>query len=188
MAMVAEEDGTILADIQIFYPAGRTEEKSMEENLDYDELEKMGYCVGCGDQTVDYSVIEDYVCSLEEKLGVFIVGIAYDRYNAISSAQKWESAGYDTVMVRQHSDTLHPPTKLLKEYVLNKRFQYVENPLIDINFQNAQCTEDTNRNMYVNKKRSRGKVDAVVSLINAIYLVQQDLILNPEDDWGAQSL
>ncbi len=188
VAMVAEEDGTILADIQIFYPAGRTEEKSMEENLDYDELEKMGYCVGCGDQTVDYSVIEDYVCSLEEKLGVFIVGIAYDRYNAISSAQKWESAGYDTVMVRQHSDTLHLPTKLLKEYVLNKRFQYVENPLIDINFQNAQCTEDTNRNMYVNKKRSRGKVDAVVSLINAIYLVQQDLILNPEDDWGAQSL
>ena len=153
VAMVAEEDGNILARVQTFFPAGKIEEKT-----------------------------------LEEKYGVFIVGIAYDRYNAMSSAQKWENANLDTVIVRQHSDTLHPPTKLLKEYVLNKHFQYEENPLMEINFQNAQCTEDTNRNMYVNKKKSRGKVDIVVSLINAIYLVQQDLVLNPADDWGAQSI
>lgn len=188
VAMVSEEDGKLLAHVQIFFPAGKTEEKTLEENVNYRELEELGYCIGCGDQTIDYSVIEDYVCSLEDRYRVFIVGIAYDRYNAISSAQKWENANYDTVMVRQHSDTLHPPTKLLKEYVLNGQFQYVKNPLIEINFQNAQCTEDNNRNMYVNKKRSRGKVDAVVSLINAVYLVQQDLILNPADDWGAQEL
>ena len=41
------------------------------------------------------------------------------------------------------------------------------------------------KNMYVNKKKSNGKVDGVVSLINAIYLVQQDVILNPEDDFEA---
>lgn len=188
VAMVAEEDGNILARVQTFFPAGKIEEKTLEENVNYYELEKAGCCIGCGDQTIDYSVVEEYVMGLEEKYGVFIVGIAYDRYNAMSSAQKWENANLDTVIVRQHSDTLHPPTKLLKEYVLNKHFQYEENPLMEINFQNAQCTEDTNRNMYVNKKKSRGKVDIVVSLINAIYLVQQDLVLNPADDWGAQSI
>lgn len=188
VAMVAEEDGNIMARVQTFFPAGKIEEKTLEEKVDYYELEKAGCCIGCGDQTIDYSVVEEYVMGLEEKYGVFIVGIAYDRYNAMSSAQKWENANLDTVIVRQHSDTLHPPTKLLKEYVLNKHFQYEENPLMEINFQNAQCTEDTNRNMYVNKKKSRGKVDIVVSLINAIYLVQQDLVLNPADDWGAQSI
>ena len=188
VAMVAEEDGNILARVQTFFPAGKIEEKTLEEKVDYYELEKAGCCIGCGDQTIDYSVVEEYVMGLEEKYGVFIVGIAYDRYNAMSSAQKWENANLDTVIVRQHSDTLHPPTKLLKEYVLNKHFQYEENPLMEINFQNAQCTEDTNRNMYVNKKKSRGKVDIVVSLINASYLVQQDLVLNPADDWGAQSI
>lgn len=188
VAMVAEEDGNILARVQTFFPAGKIEEKTLEEKVDYYELEKAGCCIGCGDQTIDYSVVEEYVMGLEEKYGVFIVGIAYDRYNAMSSAQKWENANLDTVIVRQHSDTLHPPTKLLKEYVLNKHFQYEENPLMEINFQNAKCTEDTNRNMYVNKKKSRGKVDIVVSLINAIYLVQQDLVLNPADDWGAQSI
>ena len=85
------------------------------------------------------------------------------------------------VEVRQHSSVLHPPTKLLKEKVLSKEFQYTENKLLEINFQNARCVYDTNKNQYVNKKKSTGKVDMVVSLINAIYLLQQDVFLNQMD-------
>ena len=36
-------------------------------------------------------------------------------------------------------------------------------------------------NMYVHKKKSRGKVDMVVSLINAMYLLQQDVDFNHMD-------
>ena len=58
---------------------------------------------------------------------------------------------------------------------------YEENKLLEINFQNARCSYDTNKNMYVHKKKSAGKVDMVVSLINAIYLLQQDVLLNQMD-------
>jgi phage terminase large subunit-like protein len=61
---------------------------------------------------------------------------------------------------------------------MDGNFQYTENPLLEINFQNARCTFDTNLNRYVNKKKSNGKVDMVVSLINAIYLLQQDRLMN----------
>ena len=54
------------------------------------------------------------------------MGIGYDRYNALSSAQKWD-AKYTTVQVRQHSDTLHPPTKLLYEKIMNREFKYETN-------------------------------------------------------------
>jgi phage terminase large subunit-like protein len=37
----------------------------------------------------------------------------------------------------------------------------------------------------VNKKKSVGKVDMVVALINAMYLLQQEQ-LNGTDDFGAQ--
>lgn len=57
--------------------------------------------------------------------------------------------------------------------------------MYEINFQNARCTEDTNLNKYVNKKKSSGKVDMVVSTIIAIYLLQQQ-ILN-EDNFVCQS-
>lgn len=188
VAMLGEEEGTILAQVTAFIPEGRIEEKSEEEKLDYRELVRAEECFACGDYTVDYAVIEDWVLGIEEKFGVEVVGIAYDQRNAMSSAQKWERKGYNTVIVRQHSDTLHPPTKLLKERVLEGRFQYESNRLMEINFQNARCTTDTNLNLYVNKKRSRGKVDEVVAIINALYLLQQDVILDDEADWGAQEL
>ena len=69
---------------------------------------------------------------------------------------------------------LHPPTKLLKEKILKGEIAYTSNRLYEINFQNARCTYDTNKNQYVNKKKSTGKVDMVVSTINAVYLLQQD--------------
>lgn len=48
--------------------------------------------------------------------------------------------------------------------------------MLEINFQNARCTEDTNKNKYVNKKKSTGKVDMVVALLNMMYLIQQHKI------------
>ena len=47
-----------------------------------------------------------------------------------------------------------------------------------IRCQNAVCAFDTNMNRYVHKRKSRGKVDMVVSLINAVHLVQTDALDN----------
>ena len=71
---------------------------------------------------------------------------------------------------------MHAPTKLLKEAILDKKFAYDDNRLLEINFQNARCTEDTNLNKYVNKKKSAGKVDMVVATINSVYLLQQEML------------
>lgn len=180
VAMSAEDNGEILSEVIAFIPEGRVDEKNEFEKIDYRRFIKAMKCIACGDMTVDYKVIEDFVFSIEEKYGVTIISIGYDRYNAISSAQKWEQQ-YTTVEIRQHSDTLHPPTKLLYEYILNHAWHYTENILLEINFENAKCTFDTNMNRYVNKKKSNGKVDMVVALINSIYLLQQDVLLYDGD-------
>ena len=57
---------------------------------------------------------------------------------------------------------------------------YTDDPLYEINFLNSRCTYDTNKNLYVNKKKSTGKVDMVVSTIDAVYLLQQDYFLGSE--------
>ena len=180
IAIVAEEDNAILADVIAFIPEGRIEEKNKYEKINYNEFIKAMKCIACGDKTVDYGVIEEFVFSIEEKYKVTVMSIGYDRYNALSSAQKWDKK-YNTVQVRQHSDTLHSPTKLLYEKILNKNFKYESNKLLEINFQNARCTYDTNMNRYITKKRSQGKVDMVVALINAVYLLQQDVFLENDN-------
>lgn len=182
VAMVSvDDDNNILADVIAFIPEGRIEEKTAYEKVNYRELVKTLKCIACGDKVIDYSVVEDFCLSIEERYGVQIQAIGYDRWNALSTAQKLEKAGHNLVEIRQHSSVLHPPTKFLKEKILSREFQYMSNKLLEINFQNSRCTEDTNKNLYVNKKKSKGKVDMVVSLINAVYLLQQDAFLNQMD-------
>lgn len=172
-----DDDLNILADSFAFVPADRIDEKAAAEKVNYRELLKSGKVIACGDRVIDYGAVESFVASIEERYGVSVQAIGYDRWNALSSAQKWENDGYNTVEIRQHSSVLHPPTKLLREKILSGGFRYEPNPLLEINFQNSRCTYDTNMNLYVNKKKSKGKVDMVVSLINAVYLLQQDVIL-----------
>lgn len=176
VAMVAidDDDETILADAIAFIPEGRINEKNAYEKVDYREFIRALKCIACGSNVIDYAVVEDFVLNIEKTYGVQVQAIGYDRYNALSSAQKFERAGYNTVEIRQHSSVLHPPTKLLSEKIENGQFKYMENRLLEINFQNARCTYDTNKNRYVNKKKSKGKVDMVIALINATYLLQQD--------------
>lgn len=187
VAMVAvDDDDKVLAKVFAFLPDGRIEEKTVSEKVPYREL--LGeHVIACGDRVIDYAVVEDFVANLEDKYGVEIQAIGYDRRNAMSSAQKWERMGYNVVEIRQHSSVLHPPTKLLREKVLSHEFQYTENRLLEINFQNARCAYDTNKNTYVHKKKSKGKVDMVVSLINAVYLLEQDYFLN-QFDFVAQTI
>lgn len=182
VSMVAvDDDNNILSETFAFVPDGRVEEKTASEKVNYPELIKTDHVIACGDRVIDYAVVEDFIMSLEERYGVQIQAIGYDRWNALSTAQKLEKAGFNIVEVRQHSSVLHPPTKLLKEKILCREFEYTQNKLLEINFQNARCVYDTNKNQYVNKKKSNGKVDMVVSLINAVYLLQQDYFLNQMD-------
>ena len=182
VAMVSvDDDNKILAESFAFIPEGRIEEKQASEKVDYKNLTKTDKVIACGDKVIDYSVVEDFILSLEERYGVQIQAIGYDRWNALSTAQKLEKAGYNLVEVRQHSSVLHHPTKLLKEKILAHEFEYADNRLLEINFQNARCVYDTNKNQYVNKKKSTGKVDMVVSIINATYLLQQDVFLGQMD-------
>ena len=176
VSMVTEDNGTIYARVTGFLPADRVEAKSKKEGIDYKRLEKEGNCIACGSEVVDYSTVEEYILTLKDRLGVEIQQVGYDRWNAISTLQKLEAEGITCVEIKQHSSVLHAPTKLLKEAILDRKFAYDDNRLLEINFQNARCTEDTNLNKYVNKKKSAGKVDMVVATINGVYLLQQEML------------
>lgn len=190
VAMVTLWEGRIYAQVWGFFPEDNKEIKSKREKVNYQKLVDTGDCFACGDEVIDYGFVERFIQSLPEEYGVEIVQLGFDRYNAISTVQKLESADdpIECVEIKQHSSVLHRPTKLLKEYILSRKFCYFENKMLEINFQNARCTEDTNLNKYVNKKKSSGKVDMVVSLINAIYLLQVNELDNAGSDFGCQKI
>ncbi|NFL86236.1 terminase [Clostridium botulinum] len=178
VAMVTEYEGYLYAKAWAFIPSNKVEAKSNKEGVDYKKMIKEKTCFKCGDDAIDYSYVEDFIMKMEEQFKVTILQIGYDVYNCMSTAQKLEAKDYEMVQVKQHSSILHAPTKLLLEFILHRTFKYFTNRLYEINFQNARCTEDTNKNKYVNKKKSTGKVDMVISTIIAVYLLQQAQLNN----------
>lgn len=189
VSMVAydEDEGQVLLQSVAFIPEDRIDEKSKLERIPYRDFINAGNCIPCGNRTVDYGAIERYIMEIENKYGVTVMGIGYDRYNALSTAQKLEDAGYTMVEIKQHSSVLHPATKWVAELVAEGNLLYDKsNKLLEINFENSRCVYDTNMNRYVNKKKSRGKVDMVVAGINAMYLLHQNYMLNSALDWVVQ--
>lgn len=176
VAMITYWEEKVYTKVWGFIPKDLVEVKTLKEHVDYQKLIDAEVCYACGDEVIDYTFIEDHIMGLEGKYGVVIVQIAYDKWNALSSIQKLEAAGYECVEVKQHSSVLHMPTKWLLELILKKNLQYAVNRMLEINFQNARCTYDTNLNRYVNKKKSAGKVDMVVSLINAVCLLLIEIL------------
>ena len=187
MVSIDENTEEVYIDSHAFIPEDRIDEKSKLERIPYRDFINAMYCIACGNRTVDYGSIEQYVMDIEEAYGVSVLGLGFDRYNALSSAQKWEEYGYNVVEIKQHSSVLHPPTKWMAELVAEGNLHYeCGNKLLEINFENARCAYDTNMNRYVNKKKSNGKVDMVVATINALYLLQQNYMLNRCLDWAVQ--
>lgn len=151
-----------------FYPTDREDEKTKLEKVPYDRFSRQGYCFPCGNRIVDYGFIEDFVANLEKEYEVKIKCITYDKYNCMSSVSKWETVLPYAEMREQvqYSKHLHIGTKRLREVVLEEKFLYEENQLLEINFQNAKLDTDTALNQYVNKKKSTGRIDMLDAIIN----------------------
>ena len=140
--------------------------------------------MACGDSVIDYGVIEDYILSIEKNYDVKINSVGYDRYNAISTANKLQAEGLECIEIKQHSSVLHSPIKLLSELISNRKVKFIYNDLYIQNYMNCRCTYDTNMNRYVNKKKSSGKIDLVLATVNALYLAQQNELNRQQAGWS----
>ena len=150
---------TILAKSWAFIPDERVTEKSNKEKVNYMKEIEMGNCFSCGEDTISYNFVRDFIMSIEEEYKVSIIGIGYDLRDMNSTREDLKDY-YDLIEVRQHSSVLHSPIKWLRESILNKKFSYNENKLLEINFTNCVQVEDTNLNKYLNKKKSKGELFA----------------------------
>lgn len=159
-----------------FIPEDRAEEKTKRERVNYYKMRDNGWAFLVGDRTIDQRFVEDFVLDLENQYGVHVKGIGYDRRNANSSKRRWEEEGdYECIEVQQHDRALGTPFKLMRDKILEGDFHYEPNELLEINFKNARQLVNVNMGIYVNKKKSTGKIDMVFSTVDAVYLWNRDI-------------
>lgn len=174
-----EEDEEIYTKSWAFIPKNKIALKSRREKISYANFIKQGICFACGENSIDYTFVKNFILDFEEKYKCEVEMIGYDIRDCKLFAKELEFEGMNTVEIRQHSSVLHAPTKYLKELIENNKWHYYDNKLLEINLTNARCREDTNLNKYVTKKHSAGKIDMVVGTIMTVSLLQND------DSWDS---
>lgn len=173
VSIVSLDKGNIYVKSMCFIPQDKIMEKSVKEKCDYRRFISEGDCIPCGERTINYTVLEDYILNIEKLLGCKVVGVAYDRWNFLSSATKLEAKGLRMIDTPMHSKVLSPIYKLLEEKVLNKEICFLENGLLLDNFANCRCKYSENMDKYITKKSSNGKIDMVISLALALTQLEE---------------
>lgn len=155
-----------------FIPNSKLEVKSQEEKVPYKEYIRRGWCFSCGDRKISYSFIENFIMTIEEKLGCRVKIIGYDKFEALSTVSKLEDNSFKCVEVGQ-GFYLSSAIKKMKEVVLDKEFLYVKNDLFVLNIANAREEVNPQGRTKVNKKKSKGKIDLLASLLNNFELIDE---------------
>lgn len=181
IATYDEERGNIYTKSWAFLPKNKVNEASLKQKVDYYKHIELGNAFACGDDVVDYGFIEEFILKLEDKLGINLIQVGWDRFNALSSMAKVSREGYECVEVIQHSKHLHPAVKLLQESILNGRFKFEDNDLYLGQFSNVKVTWDDACNMWIKKKLATGKIDNIVATINALFLLNISLVDGIDD-------
>lgn len=176
VSMLTYYDNKIYCKSWAWIPCYDLNIKSKRDRVDYKTMIDKGYAFLCGDGIIDYSMLEDFIINISKKYGVNVVSLGYDRRDAMSSVKKLEENCIECIEIKQHSSVLFPPTKLLKESILNKEFVFDDNKLLEVQFTNTKCKYDENMHYYITKKHSNGKIDCVITIVLALYLLQQELL------------
>lgn len=176
LSMVTYDDSVnkFVAKSWSFYPSEKETEKSKIESIDYHLASQKGWSIPMGQVTIDYGEAEEFFLGLEKTYGVIIEKFGYDKWNARSSVARFQREGYVGVEVPQNVSGLYPGTKLLREAIENEMFAFEKNDMLKQNFLNARMVTDMNMSYFLNKKQSKGKIDMVASLVDAMALYQLD--------------
>jgi len=137
------------------------------ENIDYKKYEKLGYCDIHEGMTVNYTKVEEYIRSIEEKYNCTIETIVTDPMNAKEMVERLEK-DYDVVKLKQTFTNLSPATKEFRKKVYDSEVRYLKNELLDWNMSNAiTIPGKSDDEMLAKQDKNKQRIDMVAVLIFA---------------------
>ena len=164
----AHEDGTFDVHPHFWLPAADILERERRDRLPYREWAAAGFLTFTDGNIVDYAAIRNRVVALADEFGGFTLG--YDPWNATGLITELMGAGLTCVPVRQGFATLSAPTKELGRLILGGKLRHAGNPILKAHVGAALVSTDAAGNEKLDKSKSSGRIDGVVSLVMALHV------------------
>lgn len=138
-------------------------ERSRRDRVDYDLWVRLGYIEATPGNVIDYAYIERRMMALRDQYK--IAEVAFDPWNATQISQNLATAGLTMVEMRQGFVSLSAPTKELLRLVLSHGIIHGGNPVLRWMADNLVVVQDAAGNVKPDKKKSREKIDGIVSTV-----------------------
>ena len=152
-----------------FIPLDTMERKRKTDKVPYDMWVSQGWITVTDGAVIDYRRVKEWAVAWAAAAGWDVQEWCVDPWGAGTTlGADLREDGAVVVEIVQGIKTLSEPTKDFREMVLSRRIIHDGNPVLAWAISNAICDEvDRNKNIILNKKKSRERIDPVAATINA---------------------
>jgi len=147
-------------------PEGVVADRSRREGVNYDVWVREGLMFTCPGNAIDHKYIEIKINELFDEYN--LVSIEYDRWSAYDIVRNLIEEGKPLSEFGQGYKDMSAPTKELEKLAVTGELRHGGNPVLRWMCSNVQIDEDPAGNIKLNRKRSKEKIDGMVSLVMAI--------------------
>lgn len=146
-------------------------EKSKKDRVPYDMWAKQGHLLTTPGKAIEYEFIAEHLRGVFDRCEVIKLG--FDRYN-MKFLKPWlEKADFSEeelsrfVEFGQGTQSMTPALRELEVKLLNAQLKHGSNPILNMCAMNAKTIGESGARKF-DKMRSRGRIDGMVALANAI--------------------
>lgn len=163
VSIMYKENNILYCYAKGFLPADSLAKR--RERIDYRRYAELGYCDIHDGMTVNYTLVEEYIRSLEDKYNCTIDYIITDPMNAGEMMDRLKQ-DYNVIKLRQTYTNLSPATKEFRKKVYDGEVKYEKNELLDWCMSNAITTKGkSDDEMLAKENKNKQRIDMVAALI-----------------------
>lgn len=150
---------------KFFIPEENIEDRVKRDRVSYDVWLREGYVIATPGRSVNY----DYVLKqIYDDVGIYdFKEIAFDRWGSRDIARKLEEDGFTMIDFGQGFQSMSPAMKDLERYLLEKKINHGNNPVLTWMSSNVVIKSDPAENIKPDKDKSTERIDGIVALIMA---------------------
>jgi phage terminase large subunit-like protein len=151
----------------LWMPEDTLVERGHEDRMPYDHFAREGWLRTTGGRTIDRQQVRRQLVELAHQWRP--KSICADPWQMHElGAQLAEEDKVPVVLVPQRFEKLSEPMKALQARIIERRVRHDHNPLMTVMVGNVTPREDENGNVRPSKRKSRGRIDGIQALLNAI--------------------
>lgn len=164
-------------------PENAIKARSKADRVPYDLWHKQGYIEATPGTVVDYSYILKRIEAITKQFT--LKALLFDRWGATKIVNDLEGMGLTILEFGQGYKSMSPPSKEMEKLVLEHKIIFPDNPALAWCFSNVIVETDAAGNVKPSKKKSKEKIDLVVSTVMALdgALRNQKKTIEPTITW-----